>query len=254
MSELQLPYDDYRRYGRQMVLDGIGLPGVVPQQHEFYAVLTRPPGQVKLQEASVAVVGAGGLGCPALQYLAAAGVGAISSIVELSAAHLEYNTVCVRHTWDYRPRCGRAVESAAPDTPFPRQDRDAQSPLRQRSDKAVRSPSHSLSLQLTPPPESTPARPSSHTPAPSPPPTHTPSSPPTPSSSTAPTTRRRATSSPTPPSRWAGRSSAAPRRSSTGSCACTASARTGRATAASSRRRRAPRWRAAARRWGCWAR
>ncbi|KAH9848425.1 hypothetical protein C2E23DRAFT_871233 [Lenzites betulinus] len=67
----QLPLGDYRRYGRQMILDGIGLQG-----------------QLKLHQASVVVVGAGGLGCPALQYLAAAGIGTIGiidhDVVEIS--------------------------------------------------------------------------------------------------------------------------------------------------------------------------
>ncbi|KAF7359416.1 Adenylyltransferase and sulfurtransferase UBA4 [Mycena sanguinolenta] len=60
---MQLALDDYPRYGRQMILDGFGLPG-----------------QLKLQNSSVVVVGAGGLGCPALQYLAAAGIGRIGII------------------------------------------------------------------------------------------------------------------------------------------------------------------------------
>ncbi|KAI0035506.1 hypothetical protein K488DRAFT_82949 [Vararia minispora EC-137] len=55
--------DDYERYGRQMIIEPFGLQG-----------------QLRLQNASVLVVGAGGLGCPALQYLAAAGVGKITIV------------------------------------------------------------------------------------------------------------------------------------------------------------------------------
>ncbi|KAF8518478.1 hypothetical protein JB92DRAFT_3088024 [Gautieria morchelliformis] len=63
MNPSVLPPSDYRRYGRQMILEGFGLSG-----------------QLKLRQSAVIVVGAGGLGCPALQYLAAAGVGKIAIV------------------------------------------------------------------------------------------------------------------------------------------------------------------------------
>ena len=65
---------DVQRYGRQMIMSEIG-----------------GPGQVALASSSVIVVGAGGLGCPALSYLAAAGVGRIGivddDVVEMSNLH-----------------------------------------------------------------------------------------------------------------------------------------------------------------------
>jgi sulfur-carrier protein adenylyltransferase/sulfurtransferase len=64
----------YDRYRRQMILKNFG-----------------EAGQQKLLQAKVLVVGAGGLGCPALQYLAGAGIGTIGiiddDVVVLSNLH-----------------------------------------------------------------------------------------------------------------------------------------------------------------------
>jgi len=61
-SELLSPRE-IRRYSKQIMIPGIGIKG-----------------QGMLKQAKVLVVGAGGLGCPVLQYLTVAGVGKISVI------------------------------------------------------------------------------------------------------------------------------------------------------------------------------
>ena len=58
-----LSADELERYARHIVLRDIG-----------------GPGQQALKEASVLVIGAGGLGAPALMYLAAAGIGELGVV------------------------------------------------------------------------------------------------------------------------------------------------------------------------------
>ena len=60
---MSLSPEEVERYARHIVLHGVG-----------------GPGQQKLKAARVLVVGAGGLGAPLLQYLAAAGIGEITIV------------------------------------------------------------------------------------------------------------------------------------------------------------------------------
>ncbi len=88
-----LSSEEVERYARHIVLHGVG-----------------GPGQQKLKAARVLVIGAGGLGSPVLQYLAAAGVGTLGVVDddEVSLSNLQ------RQVLHGTPDVGRPkVESAA---------------------------------------------------------------------------------------------------------------------------------------------
>ena len=93
MRAMQLTPDEIERYARHIVLREVG-----------------GPGQAKLKQARVLVVGAGGLGAPLLLYLAAAGVGTLGVVDDDTVALSNLQRQVIHGTPDLdRPK----VESAA---------------------------------------------------------------------------------------------------------------------------------------------
>ncbi|KAH8395715.1 hypothetical protein KR222_010268, partial [Zaprionus bogoriensis] len=91
-THTKLDNDDIARYSRQLILPDFGVNG-----------------QLKLKNSSVLIVGMGGLGCPAAQYLAAAGYGHLGLVdydaVERSNLH--------RQTLHTVARCGMSKAESA---------------------------------------------------------------------------------------------------------------------------------------------
>jgi molybdopterin-synthase adenylyltransferase len=97
LGTVPLSSEEIERYARHIVLHGIG-----------------GPGQQKLKAARALVIGAGGLGSPLIQYLAAAGIGEIG-IVDDDAVSLSNLQRQVLHgTCDIgRPKVESATETVA---------------------------------------------------------------------------------------------------------------------------------------------
>ncbi|GAB3564899.1 molybdopterin-synthase adenylyltransferase MoeB [Spelaeicoccus albus] len=103
----ELTADEIGRYSRQLILPDIGMLG-----------------QRRLKNAKVLVIGAGGLGAPALLYLAAAGVGTIG-IVDDDTVDLSNLSRQVIHSMADvgRPKIDSAAESIAALNPLVRVDK-----------------------------------------------------------------------------------------------------------------------------------
>ena len=89
-----LSSEELERYARHIVLREVG-----------------GPGQATLKEASVLVIGAGGLGAPALMYLAAAGVGTLGVVDDDAVSLSNLQRQIIHDTFDVgKPKVDSAAE------------------------------------------------------------------------------------------------------------------------------------------------
>ncbi|MGB9012752.1 MAG: ThiF family adenylyltransferase, partial [Aeromicrobium sp.] len=94
---VELTIDEVRRYSRHLIIPDVGMIG-----------------QKRLKNAKVLVIGAGGLGSPALLYLAAAGVGTLGIIDDdvVDESNLQRQVIHVQSDI-YKPKVTSAAESVA---------------------------------------------------------------------------------------------------------------------------------------------
>jgi molybdopterin-synthase adenylyltransferase len=94
---MKLSSEEIERYSRQIILRGVG-----------------GPGQNKLKAARVLAIGAGGLGSPALQYLAGAGVGTLGIVDDDRVALSNLHRQLLHATADVgRPKVDSAADAIA---------------------------------------------------------------------------------------------------------------------------------------------
>lgn len=98
----ELTIDEVRRYSRHLIIPDVGMDG-----------------QKRLKNAKVLIIGAGGLGSPALLYLAAAGVGTLGIIDDdvVDESNLQRQVIHGQSDLD-KPKTQSAAESVAEINPY----------------------------------------------------------------------------------------------------------------------------------------
>jgi molybdopterin/thiamine biosynthesis adenylyltransferase len=107
MNETTLSKDEILRYSRHLIMPEVGMEG-----------------QLKLKNASVLLVGTGGLGAPAALYLAAAGIGRIGLVDFDVVDYTNLQRQVIHGTKDVgKPKIDSAIESMSDINPFVKLDR-----------------------------------------------------------------------------------------------------------------------------------